>query len=875
MDQGKGGQTLEATCIHSAFEQQSLKTPESIAVEYVDQQISYHLLNCRANQLAHYLRESGVGPETAVAVLLDSCAEMVVTLLAVLKAGAAYVPLDPEYPSDRLEYILRDTRAAFILTKKQFSQKVSGSTTRNICLDSHQYDISRRSDTSSDAHIDSQNLAYIIYTSGSSGKPKGVQVTHRSLVHSTHARLLYYGIESRRFLLLSSFAFDSSLAGIFGTLIRGGTLVLTPRSAHANLTEFGQLIAEHRISELLCVPSLYRLLLDQVERVQLECLRVAIVAGESCPPKLVELHYRLLPHVELFNEYGPTEAAVWSTVYKCLPQLSQMSVPIGNPIPGTRLHVLDSEGTPVDVGTPGELFIGGPGLARGYVNQPGKTAEQFVPDPFSGNSGERLYRTGDWVRILQDGSLDFLGRIDEQLKIRGYRIEPGEIEAVLLQQNGVTQAVIVAREDQAGENRLVGYVVRKGRCGKVDALRKALEDRLPAYMVPSVLIELKQLPLTQTGKCDKRALPAPPSARPALDHPYAAPRNRTELELIRIWERCLAIEPIGIYDNVFQLGATSLTALVFANRLRAALGITLPLSAIYEAPTVKSMSDLMQSAEFVSAFPVSIIPLRHRIATQRARDSFFFVHPVTGFALCYLQLSRAMCTEHPFYGLQSPRVELATPKSEWTVHSIESLAERYVHALKVTEPHGPYHLGGWSFGGVVALEMARQMTKGGDDIKSLALIDTILPNSSGSERRPATVIPAQDDAELLAKLFLGDASFLPADNTDQRLAALLRNAVFQSAFSTNADISWARRIAALVREHASAELQYIPLPYQGRVVLFEAECDIEAVDGNCHRQSALFPSGAEVCLVPGNHYSIIYGQGPSTISQWYRRTFAI
>ncbi len=398
--------------------------------------LTYSELDHRSNQLAAYLQEVGVQPEQPVGLFFEPSSEMIVGILGVLKAGGVCVPLDPSYPADRLTYVLGDAKLRVLLTQQRLRPALSDSKVEVLCLDSDWSRIEKESAAPVRNDCTPENLAYLIYTSGSTGKPKGVQITHRNLVHSTHARSLYYGADGGRFLLLSSFSFDSSLVGIFGTLCRGGALALTPGPLQSNLTQLAQLVAQHKISQLLCVPSLYSLLLEQAKPGQLASLRVAIVAGESCPAELVERHYKLLPQATLFNEYGPTEAAVWSTVYKCEPGQARTSVPIGRPIPNAQVYVLDSHLNPLPVGAPGELCIGGPGVARGYLNRPEETSDRFVADPFSGKPGARLYKSGDLVRYLPDGNLEMLGRLDHQVKLRGFRIEVEEIEAVIAEHAG-------------------------------------------------------------------------------------------------------------------------------------------------------------------------------------------------------------------------------------------------------------------------------------------------------------------------------------------------------------------------------------------------------------------------------------------------------
>jgi amino acid adenylation domain-containing protein len=526
-------------CLHQMFIRQVQRTPETVALVDDDKQLTYRELDRRSNQLAAYLQKHGVGPEVPVGLYLEPSQEMMVSILAVLKAGGVCVPLDPSYPADRVAHVFEETQFQVLLTQSRLQFQLLARIPCVLSLDSDWAQVEHESIDAVRSQCGPENLAYVIYTSGSTGKPKGVQITHRNLVHSTHARSLYYGPDAGRFLLLSSYAFDSSLVGIFGSLCRGGTVVLTPGSLQSNLTRIADLVEQHRVSELLCVPSLYSLLLDQAKPTQLASLRLAIVAGEICPPELVERHYAELSGTTLFNEYGPTEAAVWSTVYKCKIEQSRKPVPIGRPIPNARVYVLDAHLNPVPVGVPGELYVGGSGVARGYLNRLEETAERFIPDFFSGHPGDRLYKTGDLVRHSPSGDLELLGRLDHQVKIRGFRIELEEIEAVIAQCEQVEQVVVAPRQEEAGQLKLIAYVVPTDRsCFDAQQIRSFLSAKLPEAMVPSDFVVLETLPMMPNGKIDRHALPAPlqVAVSPAQFEPSG---NSLETKLVKIWESVL------------------------------------------------------------------------------------------------------------------------------------------------------------------------------------------------------------------------------------------------------------------------------------------------------------------------------------------------
>ncbi|MDM9379431.1 amino acid adenylation domain-containing protein [Chlorogloeopsis sp. ULAP01] len=444
--------------IHQLFAQQVTRVPDNLAVASEHQQLTYVQLNSSANQLANFLQDLGVVTETLVGICVERTPQMLVGILGILKAGGAYVPLDPSYPQQRLNFMLQDAKIAVLLTQKHLLPKFSHHNIKIICIDTDWEAIAQHSDAHPECEITSDNLAYIIYTSGSTGIPKGVEIIHKNLIHSTIARMNYYPEYDVNFLLLSSFAFDSSVAGIFWTLCCGGTLYLPQVGEEKEMRKLVKLISQYQISHLLSLPSLYALILEQAEIAQLTSLHTVIVAGEPCPKKLVQSHFELLKTASLYNEYGPTEATVWSSVYNCSWPETGISIPIGRPIPNTQIYILNSDGKLVPVGVTGELYIGGDGIARGYLGKPQLTAEKFIPNFFSDEPGARLYKTGDLARYRPDGNIEFLGRSDRQVKIRGFRIELGEIEAVLEEHPAIREVAVVSRQVQ-GDPRLVAYIV--------------------------------------------------------------------------------------------------------------------------------------------------------------------------------------------------------------------------------------------------------------------------------------------------------------------------------------------------------------------------------------------------------------------------------
>jgi amino acid adenylation domain-containing protein len=599
-------------CIHQLFERQVGKTPDAIAVTQAGRSLSYAQLERSANQLAHYLESLGAGPEVRVALYLPRSLELIIALLGILKAGAAYVPIDPTYPEERVAFMLDDAEAAVVLTEEALRANLSGRRSRVVCLDSQWKKIAAYSEARPRSAVEPENLAYVIYTSGTSGKPKGALVTHRGLVNSTNARLNYYREGVRKWLLLPSFAFDSSVAGIFGTLCQGGALSLPAPDLEYDPIRLARLIADERISHLLTVPSLHSELLGLLNPERSSELKVVIVAGEPCPVNLAARHRELAPHVSLFNEYGPTECAVWSTVFDCCSSDLRARIPIGRPIENTRIYILDGGMGVVPVGVAGELYIAGEGVARGYIGQAAQTAERFAPNPHGERAGERAYRTGDKVRYLGDGRIDFLGRVDNQVKVRGYRIELEEIEAALLTYPGVRQAVVVAREDAPGEKRLVGYVAGEAEISAGE-LREYLRGKLPAYMAPAAYVLLAELPLTPNGKVNRHALPKPEPG--ASEKDYVAPSDAVETTLVGIFAEALKLERVGIKDNFFELGGHSLLATQVISRVKVAFDVELALRALFEFPTVEELAARLKSVAQQGLAPAS--PVLRRVNSSQ------------------------------------------------------------------------------------------------------------------------------------------------------------------------------------------------------------------------------------------------------------------
>jgi len=594
--------------LHTWFAAQAAETPNRIAVECAAERVTYAELNARADRLALRLRRLGVGPEVVVALLCDHSVELLVALLGALKAGGAYLPLDPSSPPQRLAFMLDDAGASLVLTRESLRDRLPSVEAEVICLDEvvATADEGAGKPGPSAPTVSPENLAYMIYTSGSSGEPKGVMVTHRGL-----SNYLRWSVEAYRMKegvgapLHSSVAFDLSVTSLFGPLLSGGRVVMASGEAGGAESLAEALRGGERFSLVKVTPSHARLLGEQMkgERVGVGAL---VVGGEALRGCDVEAWREMAPEAELVNEYGPTEAVVGCCVYRRrLGELSvgaEEAIPIGRPIANARLYVLDGEMEPAPVGVAGELYIGGVGVGRGYMNRPGLTAERFVPDPFAGEEGARMYRTGDVARHRGDGELEYLGRVDEQVKVRGYRVEPGEIEAVLRGRPEVREAVVTAQRDDLGQQRLIAFLVfneteTASAPPTTNQLREYLAGRLPEYMIPSAFVQLSALPLTTNGKQDRRALQARAGSAPQLKVEHIAPRTPTEETLARIFVEVLGVERVGVHDGFFALGGHSLLATRTISLARAAFQLEIPLRSLFEHPTVAGLASVIEKMQ--------------------------------------------------------------------------------------------------------------------------------------------------------------------------------------------------------------------------------------------------------------------------------------
>ncbi|MGO1000206.1 amino acid adenylation domain-containing protein [Lysobacter sp. CA196] len=703
-------------CVHSVFERQAAATPDAVALLHDDQRLSYAELNRRANRLAHHLRDRGVGPGQRVALCMERSMELVIAWLAILKAGAAYVPLDTGYPAARLARLLDDAAPALLLTQQRLKAQLPESAWPVLVMDVDDDAIGRAPDhdPTPPAGLDAQQPAYVIYTSGSTGEPKGVIVPHRA-VNRLAIDNGYAAIEAGDCIAhCSNPAFDASTFEIWTALLNGASVLILSRDDLLVPARLQAQLREHRATALFLTTALFNQYAAAMPGM-FAGLRYLLFGGERCDAGMVRRVLGEGAPRQLLHVYGPTETTTFATAHP-VAELARdaLSVPIGRPISNTRAYILDRHGEPVPVGAVGELYLGGDGVALGYLNRPELSAERFVRDRFGADPQARMYRTGDLARWLPDGAIEFLGRNDHQVKIRGFRIEPGEIQAQLLLHPQVREAVVLADEDAGGGKRLLAYLTHGGTAPQADALRAHLHKSLPAYMVPAAFVVLDALPLTANGKLDRKALPAP-DADAVAHGEYAAPQGEAETALAAIWSELLQAGRVGRHDNFFDLGGHSLliTRLIDAARRR---GLALDLRQVFDASSLAELAALATPCAADAATASILIPVR----IGGARPPLFCFHEGFGTVLAYERLARFIDPQVPVYSIEARALHEDPP----VYRSVVAMARDYLRQVMAVQPAGPYRLTGWSGGGLIAYEVARQLLELGESVQYLGMIDT-------------------------------------------------------------------------------------------------------------------------------------------------------
>ncbi|MEW6735860.1 MAG: amino acid adenylation domain-containing protein, partial [Acidobacteriota bacterium] len=844
-------------CVHQLFEKQTKLTPDAIAVVFEEQQLTYQQLNKRANQLGHYLRALGIGPDVLVGICIGHSIDIIVAILGVLKAGGAYLPIDPSYPLERIVFILENAGVTLILTEKQRVDELSKNLVQIVCLDSEWSTINRYSNANPITDLSLDNLAYVIYTSGSTGKPKGVMITHHSVVNYLDWCCQTYPIQSGQAIpLYSSLSFDLTVTSLLLPLVTGQQIVVV--RTEEGLTGLKEALSKQSNFSLVKLTPAHLDMLNQqlLATEMIDATRALVIGGEALLAESLTYWRKHSPQTDIFNEYGPTETTVGCSVYQVMAEDDSSGVvSIGRPIANTQLYILDEYHQAVPIGVTGELYIGGLGIARGYLNRPDLTAERFIPNPFSVQPGERLYRTGDLCRYLPDGNIEYLGRIDNQVKIRGFRIELGEIETVLLQQAAVQECVVVVREDKPGDKRLAAYLVSEQEIN-VSKLRSYLQQQLPDYMIPAAFVFLEAMPLTSNGKLDRHSLPVPEREGKVSRTAYVAPRTAVELELVDVWQKILNICPIGVNDNFFELGGHSLLAVSLMAQIKSRFGRTLPLTTLFQEPTIEKLAILLcQHMDSLQWTPLV------KINTNGAKPPFFCIHPIGGEVLCYYELARLLGEDQPFYGLQAAGLI----ENQEVDTTIEEMATRYINALRDVQPQGPYLLGGWSLGGNIAMEMAQQLENQGEEIDLLALFDSYA--LLGWE------LDCIDDAELLSQYArLRRLSITRNDlegmNIDEQLSYIVKAVRVQDRSILDLDLTQIRCFYNVYKSNLQAARNYTAKTYANQITLFRAE----ELPSYVNEASSLYhlyqnptlgwekfsAKPIKVHTVPGNHENMIF-----------------
>lgn len=700
-----------SVCLHELVEAQVERTPHAIAAVFEDESLTYFELNRRANLLAHELRKRGVVPDALVGIIAQASFDIVIGCLATLKAGGAFLPIDPDDPPERVAFVLGEAKPRAVLAHRHYIGRIPEHAAQILLFDQ---DADAVGDENLPNLAQAKNLAYVIYTSGSTGQPKGVMNTHRGICNR-----LFWIRDNLRFraedciLQNARFSFDVSVGEMFLPLIVGARFVITKPAHYGDSRYLADIIRKHSVTTLEVVPTLLAMFLEEKEIEKCFSIRRVLSGGEALSIDLKDRFFERLAHAELYNIYGPTEAAIDVSFWKCERGVKERSVPIGRPGANTQIYVLDRTMAPVPPGIAGELHIGGAQLAKGYLARPELNAEKFVPNPFGDG---RLYKSGDLAQFRADGVIEFLGRVDFQVKLRGLRIEPGEIEAVLNRHPAVRNSFVTVRNGAAESNkRLVAYVAAEGL--SASDLRQHLQKNLPQYMIPSAFVILDNLPLTRNGKLDRQALPAHEFKRNEGDF-FVAPRDSLEGQLIALWEKTLGVSSIGVTDDFFALGGDSLLAFRIFAEMEKMLGKKLSVSMLVQTPTIEKLAAALRQERWEPAWSPLVV-----IQARGSRLPFFGVHHGYGTVIFYSRLAQRLGRDQPFYGLQSHGLD----GRAISYRSVEEIAQSYIEVIRTVQANGPYFLGGYSLGGVIAFEMAQQLRSAEDEVALLVLFDSDNP----------------------------------------------------------------------------------------------------------------------------------------------------
>ncbi|MEM7028584.1 MAG: amino acid adenylation domain-containing protein, partial [Chloroflexota bacterium] len=810
-------------CVHQLIASQAAKTPDRVAVIGPASKITYQALDERANQVAHHLQSMGVKPGSLVGILTERSVDMVIAMIGVLKAGAAYVPMDPAYPTRRLSHMIMDADLNVILTDQMVADVLPSYQGKRVYIDRDWHIIEKQPTTPTLIAVAPEDVAYVIYTSGSTGLPKGVQIPHRALVNFLHAMQDKPGLTEQDVLLsITTLSFDISGLEIYLPLITGAKVVVVSQETTMDGTILIKAIGQYQPTVMQATPATWHLLIDSgwqgTPNLKVLC------GGEAISLSLAK---QLLSRVKsLWNMYGPTETTIWSTT--CELKANDSFISIGRPIANTQLYILDDDLQPVPVGIAGNLYIGGDGLAKGYLNRDELTKEKFIPHPFAEEANKRIYLTGDLARYLPDGQIECLGRIDHQVKIRGVRIELGEIENILRDHPSVQEVVVIVREDQPSDKRLVAYVVSNEN-PSVSELRRFAQEQLPNYMTPTTFVMLERLPLTPNGKINRLALPKPNLERPDLEDVFIAPRTDKEKQLAAIWQSVLQIEQVGLHDNFFDLGGYSLLAVRLFEQIEQVFDIRLPLASLFQAPTVYQLAQCVSQTEGDDTWP-TLVPIQ----PTGSKTPLFFVHAAGGNVLLYRDLAKHLGPDQPVYGWQAQGLDGIQP----LLTSVEAMAKRYIGELKGVQPSGPYRIGGYCGGGTIAYEIAQQLVAQGDIVETVILFETYNWANLGTASKWGLAHYWLQKFEFHIRNFLllntgGKQTFL-AEKWDvlkdrqQVWQGHLKNKFGQSAETQDAQNLL---LSQVWQNNDAVAAKYKPQPYPGRILFFRPVKEYTAYAG--------------------------------------------
>ena len=832
-------------CIHQLFAKQVEESPNAVALEFQGEQLTYIQLDRRANQLAHYLRKRGIGPDELVGLCVERSPEMYVGILGILKAGGAYLPLDPAFPRERISVILQDAKARVLLTQERVQPALAADSVDTIYLERDWKEIEGESTDDPAVSVADENLAYVMYTSGSTGKPKGVAVTHRSVARLVRETNYAHFGPDEVFLQFAPLSFDASTFEIWGSLLNGGRLVVMPPGL-VSLENLGEAIMRHGVTTLWLTAGLFHQMVE-TQLDSLRGLRQLLAGGNVLSVPHVEQAVRELNGCQLINGYGPTENTTFTCCYSIRSgEQFTGSVPIGFPVSNTQVYILDNHMQQVPVGVIGELYTGGAGLAAAYLNDPALTAEKFVPHPLSNEPGARLYRTGDRARYRGDGSIEFFGRIDDQVKLRGFRIELGEIECAIKEHPGVQDAVVMTGQSASGERYLVGYVVANpGRPefqngAMTSELKALLKKKLPDYMVPAYFVALEKLPLMPNGKIDRRALPAPDGTRPELEEAHIAPRDDLERRLAQVFEKLLGVQSVGIRDNFFDLGGHSLLAVRLVSEIEKEVGQRLPLVSFFQGANIEYLASLLRQDVSSLEWPTFV-----EIQKGGSGVPLFCVSMPKVNALGYRTLARYLGQDQTVFGLQTQYPE-DLDGDEYSQDAVDRIASEYLEALRAVRPKGPYQFVGICRGAHIAYEMARRLEQEGEKVALLGILDTWVVENTYS-------------IFFYLEHYAGRLVWLRRLDFRNQISFIRKKARGAlSRISTMGRSEGPRRRRNPLHEIYFPGPDFVPRTYKGRISVFRAhEQPRQRIRDLYLGWGKLALGGVDVHFIPGRHTSVL------------------